>query len=78
MPSLQGERVEYDDDVYAVGDPLVVAVERRRRQQQQQRSTSTKTRNSTSYPSFVSGIYNAVQQMYRLHFDQCPAVLLRV
>ncbi len=26
--------------------------------------------NAISYPSFISGIYNTVQQMYRLHFEQ--------
>jgi hypothetical protein len=28
------------------------------------------TQNAISYPSFISGIYNTVQQMYRLHFEQ--------
>jgi len=32
------------------------------------------TQNAISYPSFISGIYNTVQQMYRLHFDQCPYI----
>ncbi|KAL7541061.1 hypothetical protein ACHAXR_010607 [Thalassiosira sp. AJA248-18] len=32
------------------------------------------TQNAVSYPSFISGIYNTVQQMYRLHFDQCPYI----
>jgi len=27
-----------------------------------------------SYPSFISGIYNSVQQLYRLHFDQCEHI----
>jgi hypothetical protein len=27
-----------------------------------------------SYPSFISGIYTSVQQLYRLHFDQCEHI----
>jgi hypothetical protein len=29
---------------------------------------------AVSYPSLVSGIYNSVQQMFRLHFDCCTAM----
>ena len=30
--------------------------------------------HAVAYPSLISGIYNTVQQMYRLHFDQCPYI----
>ena len=30
--------------------------------------------HAVSYPSCIGGIYNIVQQMYRLHFEQCPYV----
>lgn len=26
------------------------------------------------YPTYMSGIYNAVQQMYRMHFTRCESV----
>lgn len=38
------------------------------------RNNRNTAQNSVSYPSFISGIYNSVQQMYRLHFDQCPII----
>lgn len=30
--------------------------------------------HGVTYPSFISGVYNSVQQMYRLHFDQCDHI----
>ena len=33
---------------------------------------------ATSYPSLISGIYNSVQQMLRLHFDCCLAMPVEV
>jgi len=39
-----------------------------------ERTNRINAQNAISYPSFVSNIYNTVQQMYRLHFDQCPHV----
>ena len=35
---------------------------------------SKRGQQSISYPSFITGIYNSVQQMLRLHFDTCPAM----
>jgi len=34
-------------------------------------SPSERGQQATSYPSLISGIYNSVQQMLRLHFDCC-------
>lgn len=33
-----------------------------------------RSQQAVSYPSLVTGIYNSVQQMYRLHFDCCAAM----
>ena len=30
--------------------------------------------HAIAYPNFISGIYNAVQQMYRLHFEVCNKI----
>jgi hypothetical protein len=30
--------------------------------------------HAVAYPSFISGVYNSVQQMFRLHFDNCERV----
>lgn len=35
---------------------------------------SARGQQAVSYPSLVSGIYNSVQQMFRLHFDCCPFI----
>ena len=35
---------------------------------------SERGQQATSYPSLISGIYNSVQQMLRLHFDCCLAM----
>jgi hypothetical protein len=35
---------------------------------------SERGQQATSYPSLISGIYNSVQQMLRLHFDCCYAM----
>mmetsp|Transcript_5622 Transcript_5622/g.7171 ORF Transcript_5622/g.7171 Transcript_5622/m.7171 type:complete len:1249 (+) Transcript_5622:539-4285(+) len=35
---------------------------------------SARGQQAVSYPSLVSGIYNSVQQMFRLHFDCCTAM----
>lgn len=35
---------------------------------------NTRGQQAVSYPSLVSGIYNSVQQMFRLHFDCCSSM----
>lgn len=35
---------------------------------------TSRGQQAVSYPSLVSGIYNSVQQMFRLHFDCCTAM----
>jgi hypothetical protein len=39
---------------------------------------SERGQQATSYPSLISGIYNSVQQMLRLHFDCCLAMPVEV
>lgn len=33
-----------------------------------------RTNHAIAYPSFISGIYNAVQQMFRQHFEYCERI----
>lgn len=39
---------------------------------------ATRGQQAVSYPSLVSGIYNSVQQMFRLHFDCCTAMPVEI
>ena len=39
---------------------------------------NAKAPQAVSYPSQITGIYNSVQQMFRLHMEACPFIPLEV
>ena len=36
--------------------------------------TVVRANHACIYPTYMSGIYNAVQQMYRMHFTRCESI----